>query len=120
MKVLGVEIYEGKPITEVQLEVDKSLEEQALLLWEDIACIDYTIDGKYEVSIDIGWYSANHFRIVVREWTLTGGEYLFRECSKTIQDMQQDLKKASDLVQSLKGLTESELWEKVIKVDFAS
>ena len=72
MKYFDLEIFDGKPLKQILLDENLTLEEQWMHLTEDITCIDYNI-YEFKFSIDVGWYSraainpVSYFKTIIIE-----------------------------------------------------
>lgn len=121
MQFFGLEIFDGKPFKEVNIDENISLQEQWFHLTQDILCIDYKIHDVMDFSVDVGWYPTaavtpeSNFRVLVMEGPYTEGAVFYEKKSKTIQQMKIDLKEAIDLVHNFKNYSPSDIVSKKIR-----
>ena len=121
MEYFGLEIFDGKPLKQINLVENLSLEEQWFHLTQDITCIDYLINDVFDFSIDIGWYPNaevtpnSYFKVCIIEGSYTDGGVFFDKKSKTLKQMKLDLKEGISLIQSFKKMTIGEILNNKIR-----
>ncbi|HLP22126.1 MAG TPA: hypothetical protein VK174_17550 [Chitinophagales bacterium] len=83
MEYFGLEIYDGMPLKQVNIDINVSLQEQWYLLTQDICCINYNVHDELMFSVDVGYYpsaiitATSHFKVVVIEGPYTDGGVFF-------------------------------------------
>jgi hypothetical protein len=121
MHFFGLEIFDGKPQKQVNIDENISLQEQWFHLTQDILCIQYEIHDVMVFWVGVGWYPTaevtpeSYFRVQVLEGPYTEGAVFYEKESKTIQQMKIDLKEAIDLVQNFKNYSPSDIVSKKIR-----
>ncbi|MCC7452820.1 MAG: hypothetical protein IT222_01540 [Crocinitomix sp.] len=121
MKYYGLEIYEGTPLKELNIDENIQLADQWFNLIEDITCINYVIHEFLHFSVDVGWYPdatispESHFRIEIIEGPYTEGWLFFEKESQTIAQMKVDLQEAVDLIQQFKKMSIEEILKSKIR-----
>ena len=115
MKFFGLEIFDGKPLKEVNIDENIPLKEQWFHLTQDILCIDYSIHQILNFSIDVGWYPTSEvspdafFKTIIIEGEYSDGGQFFEKKSKSIQQLKEDLTSAISLIQSFKAMSVDEI-----------
>jgi hypothetical protein len=122
MQYFGIEIYDGIPLKDIEIDDTRRLEDQWWELSEDITCIDYKV-RRFEFSLGVNFHrgkkknGSGTFSIVIIEGPVTKGDRFFHKSQHTMAEIKRDMQEAADLIHKFKLMTDEEILSYRIPLD---